>query len=414
MHDIALTPQILVIADDFTGANDAGVSFACAGLQVDVAFELPWRGRTDVLIVNSDSRAYCPQDAAERVGSLARDCGASRVPLLIKKIDSTLRGNLGAELEALMAATGRTRAIVAPALPKAGRTTEHGQCLIHGVPVTQTEFASDPKTPVIDADIGSLLQAQSELTCRSLSVAECTDQLPAWQASGAEVWVVDACSDDELESLAASLLQQHEPPLIVGSAGICDALATMYAAPASRCLLAVIGSMSEIAQQQIAVAARNPRVETLFIDTDKVLSDAITDYVATAASILRSGKHCLIYTCADRQARHHINEMCLRHGLERSQLGEKISHYLGMLTRQIVQTMTPGALYLSGGDVAIAAARELGASGFRITDRVAQCVPYGHFTGGCWSKPVMTKAGGFGDSTTLSQVLNFIEEKMSE
>lgn len=414
MQDIALTPQILVIADDFTGANDAGVSFACAGLRVDVAFELPWRGRTDVLVVNSDSRAYGPQDAAERVGSLARDSGASRVPLLVKKVDSTLRGNLGAELEALMAAAGRTRAIVAPAQPKAGRTTEQGQCLIHGVPVSQTEFASDPKTPVIDADIGSLIQAQSALTCRSLSVTDCIEQLPAWQASDAQVWVVDARSDAELERLAASLLQQPEPPLIVGSAGICDALATRYAAPASRCLLAIIGSMSEIAQQQIAVATRNPRVETLFIDTEKVLSDATTDYVATAASILRSGKHCLIYTCADRQARHRIEEMCLRHRLDRSQLGEKISRYLGALARDIVQIVTPDALYLSGGDVAIAAARALGASGFHITDRVAQCVPYGHFTGGCWAKPVMTKAGGFGDSATLSQVLNFIEEKMSE
>lgn len=414
MHDIAFTPQILVIADDFTGANDAGVSFACAGLRVDVAFELPWCGRTDVLIVNSDSRAYCPQDAAERVGSLARDSGASRVPLLVKKIDSTLRGNLGAELEALMAATGRRRAIVAPALPKAGRTTEHGQCLIHGVPVNQTEFASDPKTPVNDADIASLIQAQSELTCRSLSVTQCIEQLPTWQASGAEVWVVDARSDDELERLAASLLQQDEPPLIAGSAGICDALATMYAAPATRTLLAVIGSMSEIAQQQIAVAAMNPRVETLFIDIEKVLGDAAMDHVATATSILRSGKHCLVYTCADREARHRIEEMCQRYRLERSQLGEKISDYLGMLTRQIVQTVMPDALYLSGGDVAIAAARALGASGFRITGRVAHCVPYGHFTGGCWPKPVMTKAGGFGDRATLSQVLNFIEEKMSE
>ncbi|HHU9890477.1 four-carbon acid sugar kinase family protein, partial [Escherichia coli] len=43
-----------------------------------------------------------------------------------------------------------------------------------------------------------------------------------------------------------------------------------------------------------------------------------------------------------------------------------------------------------------------------------QCVPYGHFLGGVWSRSVMTKAGGFGDETTLHQVLNFIEEKCSE
>ena len=48
-----------------------------------------------------------------------------------------------------------------------------------------------------------------------------------------------------------------------------------------------------------------------------------------------------------------------------------------------------------------------------ITGRVAQCVPYGHFLGSRWPRPVMTKAGGFGTETTLRDVVNFIEEKLS-
>jgi uncharacterized protein YgbK (DUF1537 family) len=72
----------------------------------------------------------------------------------------------------------------------------------------------------------------------------------------------------------------------------------------------------------------------------------------------------------------------------------------------------PGALYLSGGDVAIAVAHALGASGFRSVAGW-RSVPYGHFLGGRWSRPVMTKAGGFGTDTTLLHVVNFIEEKLS-
>ncbi|HBZ3631748.1 TPA: four-carbon acid sugar kinase family protein, partial [Klebsiella quasipneumoniae] len=66
-----------------------------------------------------------------------------------------------------------------------------------------------------------------------------------------------------------------------------------------------------------------------------------------------------------------------------------------------------------GGDVAIAVAQALGATGFQIRGRVAECVPYGYFLGGRWSRPVMTKAGGFGTDTTLLHVVNFIEEKLS-
>ena len=66
-----------------------------------------------------------------------------------------------------------------------------------------------------------------------------------------------------------------------------------------------------------------------------------------------------------------------------------------------------------GSVSAIAVAHALGASGFQIRGRVAACVPYGHFLGGRWSRPVMTKAGGFGTDTTLLHVVNFIEEKLS-
>ncbi|HID3409563.1 TPA: nucleotide-binding domain containing protein, partial [Klebsiella pneumoniae] len=58
-------------------------------------------------------------------------------------------------------------------------------------------------------------------------------------------------------------------------------------------------------------------------------------------------------------------------------------------------------------------AHALGATGFQIRGRVAECVPNGHFLGGRWSRPVMTKAGGFGTDTTLLHVVNFIEEKLS-
>jgi len=408
------TPQILVIADDITGGNDAGVSFVRAGLQVDVAFELPWRGNADVLIVNCDSRAQNAQEAAARVSDTVHACLSDMQPLLLKKIDSTLRGNAGAELNALMQASGKRLAIVAPAFPGAGRTTVGGQCLVHGVPVTQTEFTSDPKTPVVSADICALLQAQTTIPCRSLSSEDFSQRLSTWCNATAEIWVVDARTDADLDDIVNQILTLPEQPVVVGSAGICDALARQFVPASSRCLLAVIGSMSEIAQQQITLVSQDPGVEAVFIDIEDMLNGSIADYVPQIVCILASGRHCLIHTCSDNEARHQIPQLCTRWQLERSQLGEKICHFLGQLTQQVLCKVTPGALYLSGGDVATAIASVLGATGFRITDRVAQCVPYGYFLGGGWQRPVMTKAGGFGDETTLRQVLNFIEEKMSE
>lgn len=406
-------PHIVVVADDFTGANDAGVSLALAGHQVDVAFAQPYTGDASVLVLNSDSRALSADAAAARVAmqieSLCLD--GSNMPLFIKKMDSTLRGNPGAEIAALMQATGLCMAIVAPATPQAGRITRLGHCLVNGQLITDTEFASDPKTPVVSANIVSLLRTQTAIPCRQISLQELAD---APQTANRWIGVMDAQTDDDLEQIVATALRRETPLLLVGSAGLCDAIARHRTVARAQTLLAIVGSMSEIAQRQIAMTASHPRTAHVFVDINTVLSASPADYVTRIVQALAQGMHCIVHTCADTQARHDVQALCERWRLDRAQLGHKICAFLGELTRQVVTQTPPDALYLSGGDVATAVASALGATGFRITGRVARCVPYGHFLGGIWHRPVMTKAGGFGDDATLHNVLTYIEESMSE
>lgn len=404
-------PSILVVADDFTGANDAGVSLAQAGHTVDVAFETPYCGDASVWVINSDSRAMEPKQAAMKMTSLMRHLPlANNPPLMIKKIDSTLRGNIGAEIEALMRACGITGAVVAPAFPQAGRTTVDGECWVNGVRLTETEFASDPKTPVMSARIADIIRLQTAIPCQPVTVSD----LSHFSCEQPWIGVMDAQTDSDLDRIAAAVMQAKQPLLLVGSAGICDAVARRSAIMPPRTVLAIIGSMSETAQQQIATLHSHPHTTQIYVDVEHILAGDASSYGVRIAQALQKGDHCIVHTCTHSAARHHIDTLCQRWQMSRSALGEKICRFLGELTRQVLLRETPDALYLSGGDVAMATASALGASGFRITGKVAHCVPYGHFLGGDWSRPVMTKAGGFGDETTLRQVLNFIEEKMSE
>ena len=59
--------RVLVLADDFTGANDAGVSLAEAGMSVEVAFTAGQPSTARALILNSDSRAMTAAAATTRV-----------------------------------------------------------------------------------------------------------------------------------------------------------------------------------------------------------------------------------------------------------------------------------------------------------------------------------------------------------
>src|SRR5262245_10463373 len=146
-----LTPTLLVIADDLTGANDAGVQFALCGIRsivfADSKIEkLP--PEYPVVVVNTESRHLPPREAAERVRKVAEIGLAAGVQYFYKKTDSTLRGNIGAELEALRQTTGASFIPFIPALPDLGRTTREGTHYVHGIPIAETAFAKDPLNPI--------------------------------------------------------------------------------------------------------------------------------------------------------------------------------------------------------------------------------------------------------------------------
>jgi uncharacterized protein YgbK (DUF1537 family) len=109
-----------------------------------------------------------------------------------------------------------------------------------------------------------------------------------------------------------------------------------------------------------------------------------------------------------------IDTLCEKHDLSRQQLGDKISQTLGSITLAIINQAQIGGLFLTGGDIAIAVARALGAEGYRITSEVVPCVPCGTFVNSeIDDLPVITKAGGFGGASTLRDALYFIEEMYS-
>lgn len=410
---------VLVIADDFTGANDAGSGLAQAGARVHVLFgtEAPLpEDAADVLVISTDSRAVSASQAAERVAQVVQHFAAQlQQGWLFKKIDSTLRGNVGAETAAALRASGKRLALVAPAVPRLGRTTREGKVWVNQRLLTDTEFASDPKTPILSARVVDQMQIDgTEIDLPTLR----SDRLDAVLAAAHGVVVVDAENEADLARLITAAARLTEKPLLVGAAGLSDALGTALSVRPSRPVLAVVGSMSSSAQQQIATLLNQRAVEIVDVDIRQLFQQpAWPDrdrWIEQAAAALRAGRHTVIRTCQHESQRHDIGHLSQQHSVTRQQLGEGISQLLGEITHSLCRTQLPHALYLSGGDVAIAVAQALGASGFKIQGLVAGCVPHGVLLNSEFTLPVMTKAGGFGDENTLVAAIGFIEEKSSE
>ena len=252
---------LTIVADDLTGACDTGALFAGRGpVPVTVwprrAVEAPVR------VVDTESRTVTPEEAADRVTVVA---ARARSGSWFKKIDSTLRGPIGAEVDALMRALGVTTAVVCPAFPGQRRVVLDRVLLVGGIPVGETPIARDPGFPGGSSSVIDLLRPQLDRALAWVPI----DQLRAGPTALAArlrrlsgtVVVADAETDADLDGLVEAVLMVEPAPLLVGAAGLAHALATRVGLlaeraelPAGARWLVVAGSVHPATRRQLREA----------------------------------------------------------------------------------------------------------------------------------------------------------------
>ncbi|MDP9989096.1 uncharacterized protein YgbK (DUF1537 family), partial [Arthrobacter oryzae] len=246
-----------IIADDLTGAADAAAAYGPThSSSVILDLDSSWP-EADILSVNTESRYLSAEDAAAAVtAAVVRALEQDRQ--VFKKIDSLLRGNVGAEVAAALGRVsegrGRGLALVAPAFPGTGRTTVGGMVHVNGAQNARGSF---------DGDVAAALAAgglSSELVGREApgNPEELAAHLRDVQGRGTDAVVLDAASDDDLQLVAAAAALLDFPALLVGSGGLAGHIAPRGEARdvlsdrarRVRRTLTVIGSYSGLARQQ--------------------------------------------------------------------------------------------------------------------------------------------------------------------
>jgi uncharacterized protein YgbK (DUF1537 family) len=383
-----------IIADDLTGAADTGVQLARAGYRTAVAFRgspMPPAGDLDAVALDTDSRAMPAGFAAKRVVEAGHAVRDARI--VYKKLDSTLRGPIAAELVAALEATGRERAVVAPAFPSAGRTTVDGVQLVRGVPVHETEAKNDPRTPVREGHVPTLL-AEAISSVLSLGVEDLADPAAVRRAlEEARCVVADARRDEDLEALVRAVPGPHEV-LWAGSAGLALALGNVYPGPhaettpaahaPARKVLVVVGSLSGVSRRQLQLAE---------------------EYGCAAVSVAtgRSGANEEAFRVLRAAL---LGGACAVVHSERDPSGEAGSVVEALA--EVVARLSEGGLFdalvLTGGETAVGVARRLGAVGIRLEGEVEPGIPTGTLIGPSPYR-VVTKAGSFGEPGTLVEIV---------
>jgi uncharacterized protein YgbK (DUF1537 family) len=194
--------ECLLIADDLTGACDAAVHFARRGYRTNVHLDSDSE-ETGVLAISAESRHLSAAELRQVMDGLAQRLPFARARILFKKIDSTLRGNVGAEIAAALTAFGCDAAVITPALPAMGRTVEQGYLRVESAELV---------------DLAVRLGLDSCMHVEPASVYTAIQ-------SGARYISVDAACDRDLDAIALAGLASGRRLLWAGSAGLASALA---------------------------------------------------------------------------------------------------------------------------------------------------------------------------------------------
>jgi uncharacterized protein YgbK (DUF1537 family) len=188
--------SILALADDMTGALEVGAKFSAAGIRTLVSAKPAEAAPASALVYDTETRHSSPQVAAREVRRFVLQTGPVRPRLIYKKTDSTLRGNIAAELKALAELHPQWRIGYAPAYPALGRTVTQGLLYVDGVPVADTEFARDTLNPVRSSSVSAILG--SEVPCT----------------------IFDGETDADIRKAAAAILADESMRIAMGPAAL--------------------------------------------------------------------------------------------------------------------------------------------------------------------------------------------------
>jgi D-threonate/D-erythronate kinase len=408
--------RIAIIADDLTSAADGGIQFAQGGLQAVVTMDAArvidfsvW----PVVAVDADSRCRTAAEAAVRIASCVRALRGRE--LLYKTVDSTIRGHLAVELRAAKAESGRSRMLLAPAFPAAGRTTRGGRQYLDGVPLSRTTFSQDAYHPVLDDDLSSILASAGFNGVRILSRTSLRDSgTVAAALKHSSCVIADAETDEDLQTLVAAVGHSADT-LWAGSPGLAAALGRSMARNRdgvtaqlrSRRILVAVGSLNPASRRQLEALRDQPSTVVIEVDANRALRNpadagcAALEVAAVSTSALRGAETIVITTSGAAGPR-----------MSRLAPGRAVDAIAR--TVEILHAIEPfDGFILTGGDTAACVAHRLGVTGIQLNCEFRPGVPVGTFMGAC-SARVLTKAGGFGSDRTLIDACAFLRGVVTE
>ena len=415
--------KLLVIADDFTGGLDTGVQFAGHGIRTrvvtdpDAEFTSAADG-AEVLVVVAETRHISAESAYDMVYRVAKKGADLGIQHIYKKTDSALRGNIGAELSAVMNACKQSWMPFMPSMPGIGRKTIKGIHYIDGVPVAESVFGKDPFEPVRESDVCKLVSLQTTVQVQSISADEIKNGMTG-------LVVVNAETENDLRNAGSRLAEIGGLRIMAGCAGFAAVLPevlglTIEAVPTlpklDDGLFVLCGSVNPITLRQLNWAEQNG-FSRLHIAPEQKLEEGYFDTEAGTTALANwqnaelMNKWMILDANDQETDNHETAALAEKLGLTTEDVRARISGALGRILPEMLSISETRTLLITGGDTLLQCMNRMRVNQMEPLLEMFPGVVLSQFVAEGQPRYVITKSGGFGKESLLTDLMHVIENQ---
>lgn len=428
-------PVIGAVADDLTGATTTGVLLARSQAKTAVFFNEEAAlnagdaSKMDAILISSNSRPLPANEAYNSVKDATVALKRMGVQYFSKRIDTTCRGGIGTEIDAMLDQMApAAMAVVVPAMPQSRRILVGGYSVIDGTALIRTPVAQDVRTPVTENYIPRLIAGQTKRKVTAIGLDKVLAgkqavQLAirhAWEAD-ARVIVVDAITIEDVETIARAVVDLKMDVLAVDPGPFTAKLAYVRGLISeeeaniskeppveNKTVLICAGSASPVTKRQMAVLCQDERVLHIPIDPVALINggdDAMDEIGKALSSALDAMDQnvppkAILFETALHGSLLDLNEEEKKRGYVSGSAANRINGSLGTLIEEVLAqrgTDKITGLYCTGGDTMVYVCRALGVECLQVIDYVIPQVDLSRLVGAYDGLPVVGKGGLTGD-----------------
>ncbi|AWK52836.1 Hrp-dependent type III effector protein [Clostridium beijerinckii] len=427
--------KTVIIADDLTGANDTGAILAQDGFTVGTILkteDMNQFSAFDVLCISTNSRGISKEEAYDRVKKSALLFEGKKDLLFSKRIDSTLRGNVGSEIDSIIETLGDdTIAVVVASFPGSGRTCIGNYLLVNNVPLERTEVAKDPTSPVTSSKVTEIVKRQSKYSVGYVALeevlkgADVIKESVLKSAKDNRIVVVDARTNEDIIEIAKGCIATQLKFVAIDPGSFTAAVAKELFAKSlqvknEKKILCGIGSASNLTRKQIKTLREkyNPlivKTDTIkFLDAEtreEEINRVVDEIIANESEY----EILAVVTTIDDSDVLAFGELNKTYGYSKSESAGYVTNSVADIVYRIRKELGSkiGGIYTSGGDISAAFCEKIKSVGFDVRDEVVPLAIYNIVIGGEFDKtPMITKGGLVGDEMTLVTCVDYLRNKM--